>query len=133
MARPKNSERLNWQTDPGCESRLVHPDAVLAARRAMPRPETIGRMSDLFGALGDPTRLRIVAALESRELCVRDLASALGMSESAVSHQLRALRSLRLVQFRREGRQNYYSLDDEHVSTLYAQGLEHVTHQERET
>lgn len=85
-------------------------------------------MSDLFGAVADPTRLRIVAALAARELCVGDLAATLAMSQSAVSHQLRVLRDRGLVRARRDGRLSYYALDDEHVAGLFGQALDHVRH-----
>ena len=79
--------------------------------------------------MGDPTRLRLVAALAGRELCVCDLAATVGLSESAVSHQLRLLRARGLVRSRRDGRLVYYALDDDHVAALYAIALEHVAHQ----
>ncbi|MEE9305381.1 MAG: metalloregulator ArsR/SmtB family transcription factor [bacterium] len=88
---------------------------------------TLG-LAEIFRALGDPTRVRILHALAASELCVCDLAAILGMSQSAVSHQLRLLRSLRLVRYRREGRMVYYALDDDHIEKLLAQGLDHVAH-----
>jgi DNA-binding transcriptional ArsR family regulator len=87
-------------------------------------------LADLFAAMGDPTRVKLIYALAERELCVCDLAAVLGLSVSAVSHQLRVLRGLRLVKYRREGRLAYYSLDDHHVSMLLRQGLEHVEDRE---
>jgi len=90
--------------------------------------KTAGRLAETFGALGDATRVRILAVLSQGEICVGDLAQELAMSQSAVSHQLRILRNLRLVRARREGRQAYYSLDDHHVLGLFAQGLDHVRH-----
>lgn len=89
---------------------------------------TASRLAETFGVLGDPTRVRIIAALREGETCVGDLAQMLEMSQSAISHQLRVLRNLRLVRARREGRQVYYALDDEHVWVLFAQGLDHVRH-----
>jgi ArsR family transcriptional regulator len=86
------------------------------------------RLAETFGALSDPTRLRIVSLLAGGELCVHDLAAVLGMGQSAVSHQLRTLRDLRLVRWRRQGRQIFYTLDDEHVADLFRRGLEHVEH-----
>jgi ArsR family transcriptional regulator len=83
-------------------------------------------LAETFRALGDATRLKIVAALEKQELCVCDLAVLLGASQSAVSHSLRALRQLRLVKYRREGKIAYYSLDDSHISTLLREGVRHV-------
>jgi DNA-binding transcriptional ArsR family regulator len=78
--------------------------------------------------LSDPTRVRIISLLADGELCVCDLSAALDMSQSAVSHQLRALRDLRLVRWRRQGRQIFYTLDDDHVSDLFRRGLDHVAH-----
>ena len=78
--------------------------------------------------LGDPTRLRLISALTGQELCVGDLAAAVGMSESAVSHQLRGLRQMRLVRVRKAGRQIFYTLDDHHIEELFLCGLDHVKH-----
>lgn len=85
-------------------------------------------LADLFSALSDANRIRLIAVLLERELSVGSLAEALGMSESAVSHQLRGLRQLRLVRSRREGRRIFYSLDDAHVAELFRMGLDHVDH-----
>ncbi len=84
-------------------------------------------LAELFKTMGDPTRIKILYALKDRELCVCDLSELLGMSSSAISHQLRILRNTKLVKFRRDGRSVYYSLDDEHVLSLFCQGLQHVT------
>ncbi|HHX45571.1 MAG TPA: winged helix-turn-helix transcriptional regulator [Chloroflexi bacterium] len=89
-------------------------------------------LAGVFRALADPTRVRIVSALAETELSVSALAEALGMTLSAVSHQLSLLRELCVVQARREGRQVYYCLDDEHVYSLYRQALEHVSHGRRQ-
>lgn len=83
-------------------------------------------LAETFQVLGDPTRVRIVHALSLSELCTSDLASVVGMSESAVSHQLRSMRQLRVVKSRRDGKLVYYSLSDEHVRSLFRQGLEHA-------
>lgn len=88
--------------------------------------ETVQRLAEIFGALGDPTRLRILHALFLEETCVCDLSAAIGISESLASHQLRRLHLLRLVKSRRAGKHIYYSLADEHIKRLYADGLEHV-------
>jgi len=85
-------------------------------------------MAATFKVLGDPTRIRILDALSREELCVCDLALLLGTSSSAISHQLRVLRDARLVKYRKEGKMAFYSLDDNHVLTLFEQGLEHVGH-----
>jgi len=128
VARPRKVDRLTASDEWVCDDRIVHLDAVQAARRRMPDAGTLAGLSDVFGALGDPSRLRIVAVLAAGELCVCDLAATVGLSESAVSHQLRILRQLGLVRARRDGRRAYYTLDDEHVSTLVAQAVEHVQH-----
>ena len=83
-------------------------------------------LADTFKVLGDTTRVRILDALSRSELCVHDLAGRVGISESAVSHQLRLLRGMRLVRSRRDGRLIYYALDDQHIVGLFVQGLEHV-------
>lgn len=87
------------------------------------------RLAEVFGALSDPTRLRIISLLLDHEVCVHTLETVLGMSQSAISHQLRTMRQLRLVRFRKEGRHVYYALDDEHVRDLFAQGLSHIQHE----
>ncbi|HSL29772.1 MAG TPA: metalloregulator ArsR/SmtB family transcription factor [Anaerolineales bacterium] len=92
------------------------------------KENTSTHLADLFSALSDPTRLRIISVLLEDELNVGEIASQLEMSESAVSHQLRGLRQLRLVRSRKNGRQVYYALDDDHVERLYRLGLDHVGH-----
>ena len=89
---------------------------------------TSTHLADLFSALSDPTRLRIISVLLEGEMNVGDIAAKLQMTESAVSHQLRGLRQLRLVRARKTGRQVYYALDDDHIAKLYRLGLEHVEH-----
>ncbi len=88
--------------------------------------DTAIRVADLFKALADPTRVRIIGLLAHTELCVGDLARILGMTQPAVSHQLRLLRNLRIVRARKEGRHVYYTLMDEHIHDLFDQGLDHV-------
>ena len=92
------------------------------------KDNTFNHLADLFSALSDPTRLRIISALLEGELNVGDIAAQLEMTESAVSHQLRGLRQLRLVRSRKDGRQVFYTLDDDHVARLYRLGLDHVEH-----
>ena len=88
--------------------------------------ETVSALAETFRALGDATRVRILHALAHAEVCVCDLAATMNVTESAVSHQLRFLRSLRLVKSRRDGRHIYYTLADQHIVRLFEQGLEHV-------
>ena len=109
-----------------CDCRVIHQERVAKAFEAALEMDTIEDLSQIFKVLGDGTRLRIVWALEQEEMCVCDLAALLQISESAVSHQLRLLRTLRLVISRRDGPVLYYSLADDHVSDLVRVGLEHV-------
>ncbi len=92
------------------------------------KDQTSSHLADLFSALSDPTRLRIISVLLEGEMNVGDLATQLEMTESAVSHQLRGLRHMKLVRSRKSGRQVYYALDDDHVAKLYRLGLDHVEH-----
>ena len=110
-----------------CEVNCIHEEAVQAVRKALFGEDVAASLAELFKALGDPTRVKILFSLMTRELCVCDLTAVIGVSESAVSHQLKILRTLRLVKFRREGKVLYYSLADNHVEKLFAQELEHVT------
>ncbi len=109
-----------------CDVPCLHPEVVGAARAALLPHEEAQDLAAIFSVLADPTRVRLVAALAARELCVCDLANVLGLRQSTVSHQLRLLRALRVVRFRKEGRVAYYMLDDAHVTGLLAQGLEHI-------
>jgi ArsR family transcriptional regulator len=98
-----------------------------AARTAMPSDRMVRALAETFGALSDPTRVRIISALSGEELCVFDLARLLGLSGSAISHQLRLLRGQRLVKYRKEGKIAYYSLDDDHIRHLMEECIKHVT------
>ena len=114
-----------------CEIRLVDPDRVRSVQAALPEDGVIDELSAIFGLLGDPNRLRLLASLlEGGELCVCDLAAAAGMGESATSHALRLLRAHGVVKARRAGRMMHYSLRDGHVRMLVDVGLEHVRHGE---
>ena len=112
-----------------CEIVYVNEVQVKRVQKLMPDPPTVNQVTGIFASLSDPTRARVLFALSKAELCVCDVAALLGMSVSAVSHQLRVLRYLGLVKYRKEGRMAYYSLDDEHASALLTQALEHVTHE----
>jgi DNA-binding transcriptional ArsR family regulator len=115
-----------FRDDDVCDLVQIDLARVRAIRSALTAPDSVQALADTFSALGDPTRVRILDALSHGELCVCDLATLLGLSESAISHQLRFLRSLRLVRPRREGRMVHYRLDDRHIVTLFRQGLRHV-------
>src|SRR3954471_18388644 len=109
-----------------CEVALIHPPAVFAARAALGVMPPVPDVAGLFALLADPTRLRLLAALASGELCVCDLAAATGIKRPTVSHQLRTRREGRLVRSRREGRVIFYALDDDHVRDLMAMGIAHA-------
>ena len=116
---PKQSSDL-------CDCRLIHRQAVEEAIASSLDPDEIGALAQIFKVLADVTRLKILWALEKREMCVCDLAATLGLTESAVSHQLRLLRNLQLVTNRRDGVVLYYRLADNHVSQLIRITLEHL-------
>lgn len=109
-----------------CEIEFVDERKVKRVARAMKADRAFTALAEIFKVLGDPTRIRIAFALSHEELCVCDLANLLGASQSAVSHSLRALRQMRLVRFRKEGKIAYYALDDEHVALLLEQGIRHA-------
>ena len=109
-----------------CDVVHLHPARVAELRGALIGETDVGDLAEIFRALGDPTRVRILDALSHGELGVCDMAALVRMTESAVSHQLRLLRNLRLVKPRRDGRMVFYSLDDRHIITLFRQGLRHV-------
>jgi ArsR family transcriptional regulator len=130
LARPRRIAQLGLAEASLDGVLIVDLVRVQAARGGLPDAHDTLRLADLFATLGDPTRLRIVAALQARELCVGDLAVTVGLSVSATSHQLRVLRNQGLVRSRKEGRLVFYTLDDEHVSSLFREGLDHVQHLE---
>ncbi len=109
-----------------CSINLIDEAKVTAVKKAMQPEEVLFRLAETFRVLGDPTRVRILHALSLEELCVCDIARLLGTTKSAVSHQLRLLRSLRVVKYRKDGRIVYYSLDDSHVANLLCEGLNHI-------
>jgi DNA-binding transcriptional ArsR family regulator len=112
-----------------CETFHVHPDKLAHARLHELDDDTSLRLAEVFKVLGDQTRIKLLSLLcREEELCVCDIAEALGMGQSAISHQLRVLRNARLVKFRKDGKEAFYSLDDDHVVKLMMQGLEHVLH-----
>lgn len=115
-----------------CDVTCINPEAVAAVRLRMIDRGTASDLAGLFRVMGDPTRLRMISLLATSELCVCDIAASLRMTQSAVSHQLRVLRMMKLVKFRKEGRIAYYSLDDDHVKRLYLQGLDHLGHSDAE-
>jgi DNA-binding transcriptional ArsR family regulator len=111
---------------PACAESLVHLDNVRQVQPEVLSTPKAQRMAEFFSALSDPHRLKLLSALAQQELCVCDLAAAVKMGESAVSHQLRVLRSQRLVKYRRQGRNVYYGLADNHIATLYREVADHL-------
>ena len=111
---------------PHCEEECVHLDAVEKVRAQLPPDEQLYDLAELFKIFGDSTRVKILYALFEAELCVCDIAKLMEVTQSAVSHQLRVLKSSRLVKFRRDGKTVYYSLADGHVRKIIAQGMEHI-------
>jgi ArsR family transcriptional regulator, lead/cadmium/zinc/bismuth-responsive transcriptional repressor len=109
-----------------CEVFVADPEKVARVRAQLIAPREVAALAETFRVLGDPTRVRILDALSAAELCVCDLATLLGLTESAVSHQLSLLRHMRVVRSRRDGRMVFYALDDQHVISLFKQGLHHV-------
>ena len=118
--------KAKFLEEDGCLVRVVHLDRVEKARDEIISERELERLSLTFKVMGDPNRLKTVMALRSGEMCVCDLAAFTGLSESAVSHQLRRLKDLALVKSRRDGQVVYYALDDEHVSVLLEVSLEHI-------
>lgn len=114
-------------TEEGARVDYIDPGNVRAAKAAVPGDRMVRALAETFAALCDPTRVRILFALSELELCVFDLARLLGLTGSAVSHQLRLLRGQRLVRYRKEGRIAYYSLDDDHIRNLMVECVKHVS------
>ena len=115
-----------------CEVRCIDAGKVQQVQRAMKSAAAVSVLAETFRVLGDPTRLRIVFALSCEELCVCDLATLLGVSQSVVSHSLRALRQMRLVRYRKVGKIAYYALDDEHIASLVGEGFRHVEERDQQ-
>jgi len=109
-----------------CEAHCVHDNLVKKVLQDLPDEDTLYDLAELFKVFGDSTRIRILFALFESELCVCDISETLGMTQSAVSHQLQILRQSKLVKSRREGKSMFYSLADQHVVTIIAQGLDHI-------
>ena len=115
------------ENTPTCQDEELHPEAIHRVREKLPQDEVLYDLAELFKIFGDSTRVKILyALLEAEELCVCDIASLMDVTQSAVSHQLRVLKSSKLVKFRKEGKTVYYSLADDHVCRILSQGMEHI-------
>lgn len=111
---------------PSCGECETHKNIVDRVREGMPEDEILYDLAELYKVFGDSTRIKILYTLFEEELCVCDIASVLGMSASAISHQLRVLKQACLVRYRREGKTVFYSLADDHVRSIIGQGIEHI-------
>ena len=111
---------------PCCDYMHLHEDTIKKVTEQMPEEELLYDLAELFKVFGDSTRIRILYVLFEAEMCVCDIAQLLGMSQSAISHQLRCLKQSKLVKYRREGKTVFYSLADGHVRTILGQGMEHI-------
>lgn len=112
---------------PHCEFLSVHEDIVNRVMQVMPADQQLLDLAEFFRIFGDSTRIRILYVLSQSEMCVCDIAGLLKMGQSAISHQLRVLKQMRLVKFRRDGKTVFYSLADGHIETILAQGMEHIS------
>ena len=110
-----------------CEFMHAHDEIVERVQKEMPGEDTLYDLTELFRIFGDSTRIRILYVLFEEEMCVCDIAALLGMTQSAISHQLRVLKQMRLVSFRRDGKTVFYKLADAHIQTILAQGMEHIS------
>ena len=115
-----------------CDCNIIHEEVVKDTLNKMPRSELFDKIAEFFKIIGDPTRTKILFALDQNELCVCDIANVLGMTKSSISHQLATLRKSGIVKCRREGKEIYYTLDDEHVKQVFEIGIEHIEHKEQE-
>ncbi len=109
-----------------CEITFIDRKKTASVKKRMKPETTMQRLAETFKVLGDPTRTKIIFALSQEELCVCDIANLSGATKSAISHQLRILRNMRLVKYRKEGKMVFYSLDDEHIKNLFNECLRHV-------
>ncbi len=111
-----------------CTTNVIHEEVVKRVKSSMPEEDKLKELAEFFKVFGEPTRIKILYALSEEEMCVCDIAALLGMNQSAISHQLRVLKGSRLVKYRKEGKVVYYSLDDDHVKTIFDQGFVHINH-----
>ncbi len=119
----KGADNLNEEITKPCE---LHAEAVSEVRDKLPDEDMLDQLEELFKTFGDSTRIKILYVLHESELCVCDIAAVLGMTQSAISHQLRVLRQMRLVKSKRNGKSICYSLADDHVKTIISMGIEHI-------
>lgn len=111
-----------------CDCNIIHKEVVEQTIQNMPEEDMFNKLAEFFKILGDTTRAKILFALDQNEMCVCDIANTLKMSKSSISHQLGALRKSGIVKYRKEGKEVYYMLDDDHVKGLFELGIEHIEH-----
>ena len=114
-----------------CDCNIIHEDAVNKTLKKMPNQDLFNKLAEFFKIIGDTTRTKILFALDQNEMCVCDIANVLGMTKSSISHQLATLRNSGIVKSRREGKEVYYTLDDEHVKQVFEIGIEHIEHKNK--
>ena len=115
-----------------CDCNIIHEDVVKNTLNKMPEKGLFNKLAEFFKMIGDPTRTKILFALDQNEMCVCDIANVLGMTKSSISHQLATLKQSGIVKYRKEGKEVYYTLDDEHVKQVFEITIEHIQHKERE-
>lgn len=126
MKKKRDTEQQDNEMDQ-CELNFVHQDIVNRVVDVIPEEDELLDLAEFFKVFGDSTRIKILYVLSQSEMCVCDIATLISMSQSAISHQLRVLKQMRLVKFRRDGKTVFYSLADSHIEMILAQGMEHVS------
>ncbi len=111
-----------------CDCNIIHENIVKDTLSKMPEDDLFNKLAEFFKILGDTTRAKILFALDQNEMCVCDIANVLGMSKSSISHQLGTLRRMNIVKCRKQGKEVYYIMDDDHVQKLFELGIEHIEH-----
>ena len=114
-----------------CDCNMIHEDAVNKTLKKMPTQDLFNKLAEFFKIIGDTTRTKILFALDQNEMCVCDIANVLGMTKSSISHQLATLKASGIVKSRKEGKEVYYTLDDEHVKQVFEIGIEHIEHKNK--
>ena len=111
-----------------CDCNVIHQDVVENTIKQMADEDMLNKLAEFFKILGDTTRTKILYALDKNEMCVRDIANVLNMSKSSISHQLGTLRRMNIVKCRKQGKEVYYTIDDDHEQKLFELGIEHIEH-----
>ena len=115
-----------------CDCNIIHQDIVDKITEQMPESTIFNNLAEFFKLIGDPTRLKILFALDKEEVCVCDIANTLSMSKSSISHQLALLKKYEIIKSRKQGKEVYYTLDDEHVNEVFEIELKHINHKNKE-